>query len=510
MTAPEISRVVIVGGDLTGWTAAAALAHGLAGTGTALTVLELQDLPNVEPAQYTTPGVFEFLAGLGIATGEIFRRTGATFRFGTGLHSVTGDGEHRIGAFGRAGASLGVVDFHQYVLSHFGERALEVINELTPAAVAARMQRFSLPEAHGAKRPPLAFGLCLNSEKLRELLRDYALLNGVRAVGGMLRKVDIDPASGTVSRLRLDDGDQLGADLFLDCSGERALLLAGALQIGRADWSRWLPASRAVAVTTKFSHEATPVHHLAAGEHGWQTRSLLQYRDAHQYLYSHLDVEDEDAVADLAARLGVEDPEAIATYHLDSGYREAAWSGNCVAVGASAGTVEPLEESAFSGVCRQLRRLLRHWPVRRLQPASARRYSAECVAEFRALRDFTILRYLAVSRWRRTPFWQRVGTIEPPESLAAKLELFRSRGRLRLDEYDPFGRDTWVAALVAAGVRPAGFDPLLARMENADLEAHFGRMRKSIIEAIEAMPPQRDYARSLGSDTPPSPNSPST
>jgi tryptophan halogenase len=107
-----------------------------------------------------------------------------------------------------------------------------------------------------------------------------------------------------------------------------------------------------------------------------------------------------------------------------------------------------------------------------------------------------MLRYLKAG-WRAAPFWRRAGSEALPDSLAARIELFRSRGRFVPGENDIYPRETWVAALLAAEQWPRGYDPLLDSMDSGQLQQHFANMKIAIAQAVQQMPAHREYLASL-------------
>ena len=186
MSAPRISSVVIVGGDIAGWTAAAGLANALRDLEVSITVLELPDLINVEPVQYTAPDSLDFFTHLDVDAIELIRQTGATFRLGTGLHDVNGIADHRISAFGPSGGIMGFVHFHHYVTRELLLGQDINFNDYSATAVAARNGRFIRPEDAAGKFPPISYGLNLNTEKLAQLLCRNAMVNGVGVARGQI------------------------------------------------------------------------------------------------------------------------------------------------------------------------------------------------------------------------------------------------------------------------------------------------------------------------------------
>jgi tryptophan halogenase len=498
MSAPRISSVVIVGGDIAGWTAAAGLANALRDLDVSITVLELPDLINVEPVQYTAPNTLDFFSHLDVDAIELLRHTGATFRLGTGLHDVNSMGDHRISAFGPAGGIMGFVHFHHYVTREFLLGQDVKFNDYSATAVAARNGRFIRPEDAAGKFPPVSYGLNLNTEKLAQLMCKNAMINGVGVARGRLDSVQLSPDGSCIRSLHLDDGTTLDADFYIDCSGENAVLIGAALGVGYVDWSPWLPCSRAIGVTAKTAHDDIPVHHCTATDHGWLLNTPLQHRSACRFLYSPEDVSDEDAATAIRDGLDLGDPEALAMSDARSGHRDRLWHANCVAMGPAGGSVESLELSSFHLLQSAVLRLARMWPTSPVQPQLATEYNRAAVNEIECLRDFTILRYLKAG-WRTGPFWQRMADITLPDSLAARIELFRSRGRIVPGEQDIFPRETWVAALLAAEQWPRGYDPLLDSMDSSQLQQHFANMKVAIAQAVHKMPAHREYLSSLTS-----------
>ena len=497
MTVGSVSNIVIVGGDLAGWTVAAELASALTGTPCRITVLELPDLINVEPAQFTAPPAVDFFRRIGMDEDELIRRTGATLRLGTGIHYRNSATDHRILAFGQHGAAAGVVPFHHYVNRARNNGAPINLNAFSPNAIAARGGRVIRPQDPDAsKRPPLSYGLNLNTEKLTQLLADNATLKGVQIVKGRIDSVTLEPNSGYILGLELVGGSRLAGDFFIDCSGESALLIGKAMGVGYDDWCRYLPCTRMMAVTTVNDRDNTPVHHIGAIESAWVSTTPLQHRAAHRLLYAPEFLDDAAAEDALTSHASGMDVEAIATTELRSGRRREFWANNCVAFGAAAATVEPLDLSSLYMVQLAAAELVRLLPATPASPELAIEFNRRVGGLFGSLRDFTRLHYAAAA-WRATPFWRTATAAAHPSTLQEKIDLFTSRGHLELEEHSVFPRDTWVAALLSAGISPDGHHGLLDLMDAAALDAHFGNLQQAIRAGVADMPLHREYLGAL-------------
>ena len=118
-------------------------------------------------------------------------------------------------------------------------------------------------------------------------LRDYSVDRGVRRTEGKVVQVERDSSSGDVTALKMENGDRIHGDLFVDCSGFRALLIGEALGAEWEDWSNWLPCDRAVAMPTQSPPgPIEPLTRATAMPAGWRWRIPLQHRVGNGYVYS--------------------------------------------------------------------------------------------------------------------------------------------------------------------------------------------------------------------------------
>lgn len=497
MTRERLSSIVIVGGDVSAWAAAAWLVNSLKGLATKITILELPDMLNSEPMQYTVPETLRFFEPLGISIIELIRKTGATFRLGTGLHGLVQADEHRILAFGRYGSDIGFVHFHHFLARARLQQEKMNLNDYSPTAVAARNGRFIRAEDAGSeKMPPLEYGLNFNTEKLTQLLCENATINGVGVVSKRIDSVKFNPDDGRIDELLLEDGTALAADLFIDCSGEDGLLIGEALGVEFEDWSDHLPCSRSIAVTAKTDHDNIPVHHCAATDDGWFLSTPLQHRTACQFLYSPEIISDDTAAEHLRVLVGAQNPDALAMSNSRSGHRQHIWYKNCVALGAAAGWVEPLDISNFHLLMTGLARLTQLMPTLSMPMELATEYNRAMSNELECVRDFALLHYLSAN-WRKSELWKASAAAALPSSLQNRIDLFRSRGRVWLEEHETFGREFWAAAFFAAELWPRGYDPLLDSMNAGQLQQHFANMKHAILQAVQQMPDHRDYLGKL-------------
>jgi tryptophan halogenase len=493
MVAGEKVRVVVVGGGTAGWMSAAALVKLLPDHCT-VHLVESEAIGIVGVGEATLPHIRAFNERLGINEAEFMALTRATFKLGIEFQNWGAIGDSYIHPFGTFGPGTGDVDFHQYWLRMLHEgRDVPPLDQLSMACTMARMNKFELPAADPRSiASTFGYAYQFDATLFAPYLRALAEGLGARRTEGKVVAVHRDGQSGDISSIQLEGGQQIEGDLFLDCSGFRSLLIGEALEEPFQDWSRWLPNDRAVAMPCRTRTALTPYTGVIAMPGGWRWRIPLQHRTGNGYVYSSAFLSDEEAADALVAAVegeSIADPRVL---RFRAGRRERNWVNNCVAVGLSSGFLEPLESTSIYLIQAAITALLELFPKREISPVDRDEFNRLIDIEYDRIRDFLILHYHATER-DDSDYWDYVRTMDVPDTLAEKLELFRRRGRVVKYREGVFLDASWIAVYIGQRVLPKGHD---MAADNPPIEAvarGMAELQESIRATAARMPDHIDH-----------------
>lgn len=481
---------VIVGGGTAGWMAAAALAR-FSPPGTRIRLVESDQIGTVGVGEATIPQIRLFNQSLGIDEDEFVRETNGSFKLGIEFVGWSGGSSRYIHAFGTIGRGLGLVPFHHYWLRHAQAGDATGYWDYSASAVAAAQNRF----ARDTGRPELPSGVAwafhFDAALYAAYLRRYAEARGVERTEGVVGDVSLDGETGHVRHVTLQSGERIAGDFFIDCSGFRGLLIEGALGAGYDDWTPLLPCDRALAVPSANAGPLTPYTRAIAREAGWQWRIPLQHRTGNGLVYSSAHLSDERAAEILLANLDGAPLAEPRPLRFTTGRRRRAWVGNCVALGLSAGFLEPLESTSIHLIQSGIARLLELYPTDPVSPADIVEYNRQTEHEWLGVRDFLIFHYHANDR--PEPFWRERRETTVPDTLRHRMALFRETGRVTHRADELFTEIAWTQVMLGQGVKLQAYHPLADALPPDQL-AEFLRLARSHAAQVAArMPSHQQY-----------------
>jgi tryptophan halogenase len=493
-----VRDIVIVGGGTAGWMTAAAAARFLGrGGNRRIRLIESEAIGTVGVGEGTIPPMLEFNAMLGIPEPVFLRETKATFKLGIEFVGWGAEGERYFHPFGQIGRSLDGIDLYQLWLKHRERPGVGPLTAYSMSALAALNGRFAHP-APDPRSPlsMLAYAYHLDAGLYAAFLRRFAESGGVARIEGRIVGVERDGESGHVAAVRLEGDRRVEGDFFIDCSGFRSLLLGEAMGVPFEDWSRWLPCDRAIAVPCERVEPLLPFTRATAHASGWQWRIPLQHRTGNGHVYSSAHISDEEAERVLVEHLDGPPTGPFNRLRFKAGRRERSWEGNVVAIGLSAGFLEPLESTSIYLIQYGIQKLFALFPDRRFTRLESDGYNRFMSESFEGIRDFIILHYQA-SR-REEPFWRDLREAGMPDSLRRKIDLFADKGRVFRYKDELFELPSWVAVMIGQNIVPEGYDPLVDSLPDEQVVAGLSQLRAACRNAALSLPPHGEVvARAL-------------
>ena len=485
---------------------AAALAKVL-GPRLSITLVESSEIGIVGVGEATIPAIQLFNKLLKIDEDEFLRHTQGTFKLGIEFVDWYEKGHAYMHAFGPVGRDLAYIPFHHYFLKESGlrEQAQDPAGSLWDYSlnwVAAKQSRFArLERIADTPLAGLTWAFHFDASLYAAYLSRFAQRLGVRRLDAKIAGV-LQAPDGGVRALKLEDGRELAADLFVDCTGFRGVLIEQSLKTGYEDWSHWLPCDRALAVPTAGTSPLLPFTRSTALEAGWQWRIPLQHRTGNGHVYSSAFMTDERARELLLANLESETLAEPRLIKFTTGRRKQTWNRNVVCMGLASGFLEPLESTSIHLIQVTIQRLILHFPHLGSVEERRREFNRAAAAEYDYIRDFIILHYHA-NRRVGEPFWDACRNMSIPDSLRHRIELFRESAGIFCATEDLFQLHSWLQVLWGQGVRPRESHPFADAVAPHDRQGYLRDLRGLIAQAAQKLPSQADFiARHCAAVTP--------
>jgi tryptophan halogenase len=483
-----VRRVVIAGGGTAGWMVAACLSKSL-GKRLDIRLVESDEIGTVGVGEATIPTLMNYHNLLEINEQEFMAATHATFKLGISFENWRDRGHDYIHSFGVAGTDHWTAGFQHFwhkgrergLAGEYGDYCLELR--------AAQESRFAHLPRNG-----MNYAYHLDASAYARFLRKFSERYGVERIEAKIVGVETDPASGHIRSLRLDSGTSLEADLFIDCTGFRALLIGQAMNIGYDDWSHWLHCDSAVALQTASTGPAVPYTRSIAREAGWQWRIPLQHRVGNGLVFSSRHLDDEQAIHTLLGHVEGEALMQPRVIRFRPGQRRQVWSGNCVAIGLASGFLEPIESTSIHLIQRGIIRLMQMFPTAGICQPDIDEYNRQTQAEIEHIRDFIILHYHVTER-QDSAFWRGCREMEIPASLRHRIELFRATGRVFRMPDELFAETSWIQVMLGQGIMPRQHHQSADLMGDAELAHFLDGIRASVEKTVMTLPAHQAYVQ---------------
>ena len=493
-----IERIVIVGGGTAGWMAAAALSRLRAGRDVAITLVESEQIGTVGVGEATIPPFLDFNRLLEVDEREMLAATQGSFKLGIQFVNWGKLGDNYIHPFGNYGYQMEGVSFHHvwHRLHQAGDkRPIQVFNLETMAAFFSRFARTE--DYKREDLPPVNYAYHIDAGRYARFLRGYAETRGVVRREGKVADVALDGESGFVTSITLEGGEVIAGDLFIDCSGFRGVLIEQALKTGYEDWSNFLPCDRAVALPCLREDGSGPLPHTRATAHsaGWQWQVPLQHRNGNGHVYCSSFMSDDEAL-DILVRNIAGKPQAEPNFlRFVTGRRKKFWNRNVVALGLSAGFMEPLESTSIHLINTGINKLIALLSLDGITQRQEDAFNRLTGKEYDRIRDFLILHYNSTTR-DDSAFWNHCRTMRVPDSLTEKTDLFRHNGQIFREDDELFTETSWAAVMMGQGIAMEGHNAMADSLDETTTRREIDAIELSIRHVVQNMPTHGDYLKS--------------
>jgi len=472
---------------------AAALADTL-GSQCRITLIESEMIGTVGVGEATIPPIRHFNQRLGIDEATFVKETAGSYKLGIQFVDWTRLGHSYFHPFGQYGAEFDKVPFyHFWMRESLAGRVDGPIDEFSMCWVMAKAGKFTHPLPDRRQiQSTFDYAYHFDATLYATFLRRYAEARGVRRVEGRVTNVSLRGEDGFIESVTLESGKVLDGEFFIDCSGFRGILIEDALQAGYDNWQHWLPCDRAVAVPCSKGQEITPFTRSTAKSAGWQWRIPLQHRTGNGYVHCSEYVSEDDATNELMSSL---DGEALADPRIlrfVTGKRRKFWDKNCVAIGLSAGFMEPLESTSLHLIQYGILRLLALFPDTEMSELLAHEYNEQTTTEYERIRDFLILHYKATER-DDSELWRYCSAMDIPDSLQYKIDHFRSHGMIVSDERELFKNPSWIAVYLGQGIVPERAPAVASMRDTVPVTDRLAAISQAMDAAVAEMPAHAEF-----------------
>jgi flavin-dependent dehydrogenase len=405
-----MDKIVIVGGGSSGWMTAASLVNAFPEK--EIIVIESPDFPTIGVGESTVQYIRPWMYSLGIKDEDWMPYADATYKVSIRFENWDGKGGHFHYPFGYPIADdPEAMDLYNWARVGQDVPYNEWAEIFFPAALMAErnvlvkeMEGWDLYENSAYHFDAIKFGQWLKHY--------YCFPRGVKLIQETVSEIDIAD-DGSIARLHCDGyhrGEEraIEADLFIDCTGFKGMLI-DSVGVPWKDYSYGLPNNKAWAVQIPETFPDQYYTNCTTLGHGWVWHTPTTGRTGTGYVYSDKYISDEDALQEFKDYLNRDDVEDLKFRNISFrvGRREKFAHKNVVAVGLSAGFLEPLESNGLYTVHETLNELTKVLQRNHFRGGDKDSFNHAMAIKFDHFADFIQMHYKYAMR-DDTKYWQEV------------------------------------------------------------------------------------------------------
>lgn len=420
-------NIVIVGGGTAGWMTALFVKKHLYKCN--VTLIESQDIGILGAGEGTTPHFLQFLNELDIPLSDMFKHARATVKNGIKFTDWNGDGSDFFHSFHTP--EINEVMNNKYLLLDLIRNG-ESMDKVNYAAAISKQNR--VPFVSKIVTPGdendwqsryhtlCKYGVHFDARALAAYLADVGKSRGINHVQGNV--IDINSStSGVIENLAIDSGEQYDCDFVFDCTGFARLIIGKHFNSEWKDYRDYIPNDRAIPFFIDNSQEENlpPYTEAIAMKYGWVWKIPVQGRYGCGYVFDSSIITDEQAIEEIEARFNTNVSNRKG-FNFKAGCFKEVWIQNCMAVGLSAGFIEPLEATNLWVAITQLTKIKNSLHgIFNLDTPTIDLFNKSMLLFNSSILDFITLHY--ITQRCDTVFWQNAQTKKDKPVIRDILEL---------------------------------------------------------------------------------------
>ena len=492
-----LSQVVALGRDADLWFCVNAIARALGPAGVQVVAIELPTRLKPSDVSATLPPLEAFHTKLGIQESSLIRATAGSFSFGQNFVSTSGGVPNFFHAWGTYGAPIDGSAFFPCWLKATRHGMNVSFQDFCLTAVAAQNGRMLLPDEATAAFGRTDYGYHLQTMAYAGHLKSISAALGVKIYQAQRGIVERDE-QGSIAALIIDGSLRIEGELFVDATGEEAVLIGRSLDVPWTDWRRDFSVDRVLSARAPPFTSTPPFAEIRTARAGWTALHPNRVATGVLHAYSNALSSDEAALESTSAAAGVKLAD-VSFRSVNPGVRPRVWESNCVAVGGSACILDPIHDADLHALQLGVVHLLSLFPVTGEFTAERAEYNQTMRSHYERIRDFQCAFY-ALSPFAGE-FWQQSRDQSVPQPLAHKIATFRARGEIAPMEDETFFSESWQAMFTGFGVLPETWPPTIDHISPDRFKQGFRRTLDFIKGKVLEQPTHDGYLESIRGST---------
>jgi tryptophan halogenase len=444
-------NIVVVGGGSAGWLTALAAQRSYPTLN--ITVIESKDIGILGAGEGSVPHLVKFFDYLGLSVSDLVKNCDATLKNGIKFTNWNNDDKFYYHGFAATDSQLDISAGSSsqsltYPLLAAGLALNNSVNEIDfVESISEKNKAPFVFKKKGDKDPILdyqnvsSFSLHFNATKLAGRLKDVGLERGIKVLDNTITEVLLD-SDNNVSGVVLDSNETVECDFIFDCSGFHRMIIGKVFDAKWKSYKDFLPSDSAVPFFIDMEDKVPPYTEAIAMKYGWMWKIPLQNRFGCGYVYDSSLISEEEAVQEIENFLGYvpEYPRKNkGGFKFDAGCYEETWVNNCVAIGLSAGFIEPLEATSLWVTIVGLNKIFGspEWLLNNV-PEIRKEFNTTIYKMNSEIVNFIYFHYMGLRK--DTKFWDKFSYENAPRTLREKIDLWSHRLPNRNDSggYWPF------------------------------------------------------------------------